>query len=94
MPVRNIKTTANFAQPELTIVHSIIPEHIEQSPQLIKKTVNSHICFPKAYSLTILKPGLNSELTKCKIRRQRMEIDPNAIVALANKNELFIVLIC
>jgi len=64
---------------------------MEQSPQLIKKTVKSHLYFPIAYSLTILKPGLNSGLTKCKIRRQRIEIDPNAIVAFANKRGLFIV---
>ena len=92
MPVTNKSTTPNFAQPEVTTFQSIKPEEIEHKPQDKKNIVINHLCFPKAYSLTILKFGLNSVLMKCKAMRHRIEITPNAIVPFANKDMFFIML--
>jgi hypothetical protein len=82
IPVTNNNTTPNFAQPVVTTFQSINPDEIEQSPQQRKNMVSNHLCLPKAYSLTILKLGLNSGLVKCNVSRHRMDITPKAIVLL------------
>jgi len=92
IPVTNNNTTPTVDQPVVTTFHSINPAEMEQSPQQRKNTVSSHLCLPKAYSLIILKFGLNSLLTICNAIKQKIEIIPKMMVLFANSEMFFICL--